>query len=122
MVRATRGLTQQREARLPPWGGCLRLWQNGKKQAGGRPFCLPAQAEAQATGRVAGQHWVNDCWLNSQGKRQQSVSRWPEAVGWRGRAVAWRGPDVERAARPRFSRVTICEHAHLLSANAQTSR
>ena len=88
----------QRGRVYPHAGGCLRLWQKAEKQAGGGPFCLPAQAEAQATGRRAGQHWADDCWPNSQGKRGQGVSRWPGVVSWQGRAVAWRG-HAERELR-----------------------
>ena len=56
----------QRGRVYPHAGGCLRLWQKAEKQAGGCPFCLLVQAEAQATGRRAGLHWADDCWPNSR--------------------------------------------------------
>jgi len=49
MVRAMRWPTQQRVARLPPWGGCLRLWQKAEKTGRGVPFFACAGNRA-ATG------------------------------------------------------------------------
>lgn len=88
----------QRARVYPLGGGACACGRTAKKQAGGRPFCLPAQVEAQATGRRAGQHWANNCWPNSQGRCGQGVSRWPGVVSRQGRAVAWRG-HAERELR-----------------------
>ena len=44
---------------------------------------------------------------------------WGRELAGQGRGLAW--PCEERAARRKFTHVTICEHAHQMSADAQMS-